>query len=277
MGGRGPVLFSAVPPSGALSHSALAPYPGCPPSPLLTARPPPSQGESGAGRAHSGLIAVGVWGVMWAALSVWSVMVSVLSLVVPWGRSPGLLNPTLTAAAFPLAPAQGWDYPYVLMHVSCARPSPCGWTCVSGCGHVCVCPSSLFCCPPAAFFSRWRTSPFFMGPHVCWPASVSAGHTVVCVPRFLSVGLLFDVLIPSHCRIPSLSGAAYCGPVGFLAGTPQVLRWVRLVLRNVCRTLYCLSHIFPGASPRPLLGGSFLLRGSLLTVSAFFQSGGDPS
>ncbi len=43
----GPVLFSAVLPSGALSHSPLAPYPGSPPRPLLTARPPPSWGGAG--------------------------------------------------------------------------------------------------------------------------------------------------------------------------------------------------------------------------------------
>jgi len=47
-----------------------------------------------------------------------------------------------------------------------------------------------------------------------------------CVFRgSLSVGFLFDELAPSHCRIPSLSGAAYCRPVGFLAGPPQVPRW----------------------------------------------------
>ncbi len=69
-------------------------------------------------------------------------------------RSPlNVLVPPLTAAAFPLAHAQGWVCPCVLMHVSSARLSPCGWTCVSGCGHVCVCQSSLFCCPPAVFVS----------------------------------------------------------------------------------------------------------------------------
>ncbi len=72
---------------------------------------------------------------------------------------------------------------------------------------------------------RWKTFPFFMGPHVCWLASVSAMRTVVCVPRFLSVGFLFGELVPSHCRIPCLSGAAYWRPVGFLASTPQALRW----------------------------------------------------
>ncbi len=46
-GPGGPVLFSAVPPSGALSHSALAPYPGSPTRPFLTDRPPPSWGGAG--------------------------------------------------------------------------------------------------------------------------------------------------------------------------------------------------------------------------------------
>jgi hypothetical protein len=42
-----PVPSSVVPPSGALSGSALAPYPGSPPHPLLTACPPPSRGGAG--------------------------------------------------------------------------------------------------------------------------------------------------------------------------------------------------------------------------------------
>jgi hypothetical protein len=243
---------------GVRSNLALSPFrgfvpqrpgaiPRLPASSLVTARTRPSHGGSGAGSAHSGLIAVGVWGVIWAALSVWSVMVSISSLVVLWGRSPGLLNPTLTPAAFPLARAQGWVYPCVLMHVSCARLSPCGWTCVSGCGHVCVCPSSLFCCPPAVFVSRWKTFPFSMCPLVCWPASVSARHTVVCVPRLLSVGFLFDDLVPSHCRIPSVSGAAYCRPVGFLAGTPQVttgkVRWDLLTFGTVVDHSLMYNHL----------------------------------
>jgi hypothetical protein len=139
-------------------------------------------------------------------------MVSVSSLVVLWGRSPGLPNPTLTAACLPLGSRPGLGLSLCAhARVLCASV-PLGWTCVSGCGPVCVCPSSLFCCPPAVFVSRWKTFPFFMGPHVCWPASVSARHTVVSVPRFLSVGFLFDELVHSHCRIPSLSGAADCHP-----------------------------------------------------------------
>jgi hypothetical protein len=57
------------------------------------------------------------------------------------GPFPGAAQPysTLTAAAFPLARAQGWVYPCVLMHESCARLSPCGESCVSGYVHVCVC------------------------------------------------------------------------------------------------------------------------------------------
>jgi hypothetical protein len=170
-----------------------------------------------------------VWRVIWAALCVWPVMLSVSSLVVLWGRSAGLLNPTLTAAASPLAHAQGWVYPCVLMHVSCARLSPCGWPCVSGCGHVCVCQSSLICCPPAVFGSR-RARPVEDLPFLHGSAPLLACFCLrwphgVCVTRFLSVGFLFDEMVPSHCRIPCLSGAAYCRPVGFLAGAPQFLRW----------------------------------------------------
>jgi hypothetical protein len=69
---------------------------------------------------------------------------------------------------------------------------------------------------------RWKTFPFFMGPHVCWPASVSLGAQW-CVFRG-SVGFLFGELVPSHCRIPCLSGAAYCRPVVFLTGTSPQLR-----------------------------------------------------
>jgi hypothetical protein len=155
-------------------------------------------------------------------------MLSVSSLVFLWGRSPRLLTSTLTAAAFPLARGQGWACPCVLMHVSCARLSPRGLTCVSGCVHGCVCQSYMFCYPPAVFVSRmherWRAFPFFMGPHLCWPASVSGSRMVVCAMRSLSVGFHFDELVPSHCRIPCLSGAAYCRPVGPLACSPQCLR-----------------------------------------------------
>jgi hypothetical protein len=72
---------------------------------------------------------------------------------------------------------------------------------------------------------RWKSFPSFMGPHVCWPTSASVRRTVVCVPRFFSVEFLLDELVPSHCRTPCLSGVAYCRLVGFLTGTPQVLRW----------------------------------------------------
>jgi hypothetical protein len=47
----------------------------------------------------------------------------------------GLLNPTLTAAAFPLARpgAPGLVYPCVLLHVSSAHLSPRGLTCPPRC------------------------------------------------------------------------------------------------------------------------------------------------
>jgi hypothetical protein len=222
-GAGGPVLFSAVPPPGALS---LAPYPGSAPRPLLTARPPPSWGGAGPAVLLPALLRWACGGSS-GLLCVWPVMLFASCLVVVWGRSPGLLNPILTAGAFPLARAQGWVYPCVLMHVSCARLSPFRWTWVSGCVHGCVCQSSH---RPSLFRGvrkRWKTFSFFMGPHVWWPASVSASRTVVCLTRFLSVGFLFDELVPSHCRIPCQSGAAYCRPtaVGFLACSPQSLRW----------------------------------------------------
>jgi hypothetical protein len=56
-----------------------------------------------------------------AAPCVVPVILSVSSLVVLWGCYPGLLHPSLTPAAFPLARAPGCVYPCVLMHVSCAR------------------------------------------------------------------------------------------------------------------------------------------------------------
>ncbi len=156
-GPGGPVLFSAVPPSGALSHSALAPYPGSPPRPLLTACPPLSRVGAGPAVLLPAYCCGRVGGHLGCSVCV-ACRVVVSSLVVLWGGSPGLLNPTLTPAAFPLARAQGWVFTCVLMHVSCARLSPCGWTCtgscVSGCVHVCVCQSSLFCCPPAICISR---------------------------------------------------------------------------------------------------------------------------
>jgi hypothetical protein len=259
-GPGGPVLFSAVPPSGALSHSALAPYPGFPPSSVADG--PPASVTGGAGPAVL-LPALLRWalggGVILAALCVLSVMLSVSSVVVLWGRSPALPTPTLTAAAFPLARAQGWVYPCVLRHVFCARLSPCGWTCVPGCGHVCVCQSSLFCCPPAVFVPpRARTVedlPLLHGSArllACFCRREAHGGVCSAVP-FRRVS--FDELVPSHCRIPCLSGAAYCRPVGFLAGTPQVLRWAssppQCVSHPLLSDLYCLARcLSPGAPPR---------------------------
>jgi hypothetical protein len=223
--GSGPL---AVPPSWALSHSALAPYPGSPPPPLLTARPPPSRGGAGpamllpallrwACGGSSGLLCV--CGLSCCPFRLW-----LFSGAVPRGCSTLLLVPL---PPHWLAPRAG-SILVCSARVLCASVS-LRWTCVSGCGHVCVCQSSCFAAHrPSLFrrmYERWKTFPFLMGPHVCWPASVSARRMVVCVPRFLFVGFLFDELVPCHCRIPCLSGAAYCRPVGFLAGTPQVLRW----------------------------------------------------
>ncbi len=73
----------------------------------------------------------------------------------PGGVPPGLLNPNLTSPAFPLARDQGCVYPCVLMHVSCARMSPHGLTCLSGYVHGCGW-VTLVCCPPTIFVS-WRT------------------------------------------------------------------------------------------------------------------------
>jgi hypothetical protein len=146
-----------------------------------------------------------------------------------------------------LARAQGWVYPYVLMHVSCARLSPCGWTCVSGCGHVCVCPSSLFCCPPAVFGSRWKGFPFFMGPHVCRPGSVSARQTMVCVLRFLVRPVFF-----------STSWLLVIVAFPLCPGLPTVALWISwpVLLR------FCVGHSSspPQCVPHPLLSVSHFAR-----------------
>ncbi len=133
---RGPVLFSVVPPWALFLH-APAPYPG---SSSAGDGPPASvTGGSGAGRAPSGLLAVGVWGDHLGCSVCVVCHVGRVVFGCSLGRSSGLLNPTLTSAALPLARAQGCVCPCVLMHVSCARLSPRGLTCVSGCVHGCVC------------------------------------------------------------------------------------------------------------------------------------------
>ncbi len=152
-------------------------------------------------------------------------------------RSPGQLNLTLTAAASPwLNPRAG-----SILVCSCTCLVR---VCLPAGGPVCqgvaMCVFANHPCfaahRPCLFRGvreRWKTFPFFMGPHVCWLACASARRMVVCVPRFLSVGFLFDELVPSHCRSPCLSGAAYCRSVGFLAG-PQVLRWAFVSSSAMC-------------------------------------------
>jgi hypothetical protein len=166
-----------------------------PPRPLLTARPPLSRG----GRGSAVLLPASVrwvWGVLWAALCVWPVMLttlSVSSLAVLWGRSPGLLNPTLTAAPCPwLAPmARAGSY------LECSCICTClVRVCLRAGGPVCqgvsMCVFANHPCfaahSPSLFRGvreRWKTFPFFMGLHVCWPASVSARCTVPSVQTFV--------------------------------------------------------------------------------------------
>jgi hypothetical protein len=86
---------------------------------------------------------VGVWGFIWVALRVWPVMLSVSSLVVLWGRSLGLLNPSLSAAV-----CQG-------VYMGVFANNPCS------AAHR----PSLF----RGVHERWKTFLFFMGLHVCWP------------------------------------------------------------------------------------------------------------
>jgi hypothetical protein len=222
------VLFSAVPPSGALSRSALAPYPGSPPRPFLTARPPPSRGGAGpavplpvllrwACGGSSGLLCV-------CGLSCCQFRLWLFSGAVPRGCSTLLLLPLPSPWLTPRAGSILVCSCTCLLRVCFPAGGPV-------CQGVAMCVFANHPCfaahRPPSLFRRvrdgWQTFPFFRGPHVCWPAR----HTVVCVPRFLSVGFLFGELVPStsHCRIPCLSGATYCRPVGFLASPPQVLRW----------------------------------------------------
>jgi hypothetical protein len=89
---------------------------------------------------------------------------------------------------------------------------------------------SLFCGVP----DRWKTFLYFMGQHMFASLLLSLSHS-------LSVrGCLL-----SPCGSPSLFSSVSASGV-------------RLVLRRVCRTLYCLPYILPGASPRALpAGGSY--------------------
>jgi hypothetical protein len=165
-----------------------------------------------------------------------------------WGRSPGLLNPPLTAAAFPLARAPGWVFPCGLMHMSCARLSPRGITCLSGCIHGCVLPIIPVLLPTGGlcFTACTNGGRPSCSSWVCWPASVSSTGTVVVCTRFLSVGSLSDALVPttSHCRIPCLSGAAF-------GRLPTVALWVSWpVLLSVC--------VWRSSSPPPCVTHPFL-------------------
>jgi hypothetical protein len=103
---------------------------------------------------------------------------------------------------------------------------------------------------------RWKTFPFFMGPHVCWQL-LSPLAARWCVFRgsfpsaFFSTSWFLVILAFPVC--PGLP------TVALWVSWPVLLRFCvgRLVLRNVCRTLSCLTCFLPGASPRALL-----LRGS---------------
>jgi hypothetical protein len=131
--------------------------------------------------------------------------------------------------------------------------------CASGCGHVCVCQSSLFCCPPAVFVSS-RARPVEDLPLLHGSARLLA---CFCLAR--RTWCVFRGSFPSGFFSASWFLVIVAFPV--CPGLPTValsVSWlvflrfgVRLVLRYVCHTLYCLSYMLPGASPRALLlGGS---------------------
>ena len=170
------------------------------------------------------LCACGPRGVSWAALSVWSVIVSVSSLVVLWGRSPGCSTLLLLPLPSPwLAPRAG---SIVMCSCTCLVR-----VCLPAGGPVCQGVAMCVFAHPHCFAAHRPSLVRGGRPSPSSWVRTSAGLVLSplgqrwCVFRgSLSVGFLFDELAPSHCRIPSLSGAAYCRPVGFLAG-PQVLRW----------------------------------------------------
>jgi hypothetical protein len=155
--------------------------------------------------------------------------------------------------------AQGWVYPCVIMHVSSARLSPCGGLVCQGVAMCVFANHPCFAAHRPWLFrrvrDRWKTFPFFMGPHVCWPASVSARRTVVYVPRFLSSGFFsaswFLVIVAFHV-CPGLPTVAlwvswpallrFC--VGRSSSPPQCVSHPLLSVLHLAR---CLS---PGAPPR---------------------------
>jgi hypothetical protein len=164
--------------------------------------------------------------------------------------------PTLAASlgmSLPLGSCPGMCP--VLMHVSCARMSPRGLICVSQCVYMGVVAGNPYSAAhrPSLICGvqvRWKTCLSFMGQHVCWAVSVSGSGTVVCAMRFcfrwlsfrragsqsLSHSLSVRGCLVLPCRFPgmfsSVSASGVC-----------------LVLRHVCRTIYCLSCIFPVPLP----------------------------
>ncbi len=134
-GARGPVLFSVVPPSGAFSLSALAPYPL---RPLLTARPPLSQGGTGPAvlfRAFLWLVCGASSRLLCACgLSRCPCPLWLFSGAVPRGCS--------TLISLPLP--SPWLVPRDVSILVCSCMClvrvclPAGFTCVSGCVHGCA-------------------------------------------------------------------------------------------------------------------------------------------
>ncbi len=71
---------------------------------------------------------------------------------------------------------------------------------------------------------RWKAFLYSMGQMSAGLISSPVSTWWCLVHGSVSVGFLSDELVPSHCRIPCLSGIALCRPVGLLGSSPQCLR-----------------------------------------------------
>jgi hypothetical protein len=228
-GPGGPVLFSAVPPPGGLSHSALAPYSGSPPRPLLTACRPPSRGGAGPAVLLPALL-------RWACGGHLGCSVCVACHVVRFvfggslGPFPGAAQPYSYCRCLPLGSRPGLGL-FLCAHArGCASVSLLVGLCVRVRLWVCLPIIPVFAAHQPSLFrgvrERWKTFPFFMGLHVCWPAPVSASRTVVCVLHgsfpsgfFSTRLLLISVAFPVCPGLPTVARR----PAGFLAFSPQCM------------------------------------------------------
>jgi hypothetical protein len=176
-GGPGVLSSLAVSPFRGLVPERPGALPRLPPPSVADGPPASVTGGSGAGRAPSGLITVGVWGGHLGCSM--CVVCHVVRFVFGWslGPFPGAAQPYSYCRCLPLGSRPGLGLPlcaYARVFCASRQSDLSPWsTRVSGCGHVCVCQSSLICCPPAVFVSP-RTRPVEDLPLLHGPARLLA-------------------------------------------------------------------------------------------------------